>query len=69
MDMTKINSAVNCSIIPRNPQILVRNAKTVDVIVAHVVILWEYDLNTVSADCEFLCEPKNNVSKTADFRD
>ena len=56
------NGSVDRTVIPGHPQILIHLGQTKDVVVPHVIVLGENDLNRISAELHFPGQTVNNVA-------
>jgi hypothetical protein len=67
VDETEKHGAVDPPVIIGDPQIIKDLLKPVYMVVAHAVILREYDLNIIAPYFKLTAESEHNIGKTAYF--
>ena len=67
VDKSEKHGAVDPAVIIGDPQIIKDLHQPVYMVIAHAVILREYDLNIITPDFKFTAESEYNIGKTAYF--
>ena len=67
MDKSKINTAMDRMMIPRHPQILVREPQIVDLVVAQAIVFRENDIDGIAAHLQFPGQTEHDISQPTHF--
>jgi hypothetical protein len=69
MNETEINCAMNRLLVPRHPEVLIRNAQIVNLIVPQAVVFRQDDFDGVPADLQLAAQAKDHVPQSSNFGD
>lgn len=67
MNEAEKNGAMHPPVVKRHPQVAIRFLEAVNLVVSHAVVFWEYDLDGVASDFEFVREPVYYIPEASDL--
>ena len=69
MDEAEPDGAMDDIVVPGNPEIFVSDLQAPDLVVAHTIILGQYDFDGVTSNLELSAQAVDHISETPDLGD